>query len=108
MIGHNFMPEDLPLRFLFHRLRKDFDNVSAILVTAMNALDESAIVVRTLDQMLVATVATLPQSSVLVMGDSNGNNGIFGYDPLSSKVHNGYDCIVDASGRRWLRKQGIV
>ncbi len=102
------MAADIPLRFLFERLRKDFDNVSLLLVTAVNALDATAIVMRTLAEMLVATVNSLPQSTVLVIGDSNGNNGIFTYDSTSNATHNGYDVIVDASGRRWIRKQGIV
>lgn len=102
------MPEDLPLRFLFSRLRKDFDNVSTVLTNAIAALDESAIVVRTLDQMLLATAATLPQSTVLVIGDANGNNGIFSYNPASNATHNGFDVIVDAENRRWIRQQGTV
>lgn len=108
MIGHHFMAADIPLRALYARLRHDFDNISLLLTNAINGLDASAVVVRTLAQMLAATTTSLPQSTVLVIGDANGNNGLFAYDSTSNAIHNGYDCIVDADGRRWIRKQGVI
>lgn len=102
------MPEDIALRVVVRRLRKDVDAMLSLLVELNNTLQSKVLLSLSLAELRAATLTTLRQTSVIVIGDANGNNGIFKYDPISVDSDNGADTIIDSSARRWTRAQGLI
>lgn len=102
------MPEDIPLRVIVRRLRKDVDSLLALFVDLNNTLQAKVLVGLTLSELRASTVNSLKQTRVIVLGDANGNNGIFKYDAADVNVDNGSDTIIDGSARHWVREQGLI
>lgn len=102
------MPEDIPLRVVVRRLRRDVDALLAVLIQINNTLQSKVLVGLTLAELRAATITSLQQTRVIVLGDSNGNNGIFKYDAADVNVDNGTDVIIDGSARHWVREQGLI
>lgn len=55
-----------------------------------------------------ASPVNLTQDTVFMFADINGDPGLFALDESSNAADDGYTCVIDAIGRRWIRQGSPV